>query len=250
MTKKKKVTKKTVGRPRKKVEKPDTIFKTREKKLSVLIADDHKLVRKGIQITLEENSEFTKIEKLHEAENGEEAVKRAELFKYDIIFMDLNMPVMNGVEATKKIIENNPEAKIIALSMHNELYQIRSVIKAGAKGYILKNTGVEEINRAISTILKGGNYYSNEVAMQLMGTLHDDIVTGKLLKTNATNSDLSKREKQVLTLIAREYTNNEIAEEIKLSRRTVDSHRYNILNKIGAKNTAGLIKFAISKGFI
>ena len=135
-------------------------------------------------------------------------------------------------------MEENPNAKIIALSMNNELYQIRNVIKAGAKGYLLKNTGVEEINRAISTIIGGGNYYSNEVAMQLMGELHDDIVTGKLMKTNV-NVELSEREKQVLKLIANEYTNTEIAKKLELSPRTIDSHRQNIIHKIGAKNTAG-----------
>ena len=221
----------------------------RIKSFSVLIADDHKLVRKGIQITLEENSEFTKIDKFHEAQNGEEAVLKASLFKYDIIFMDINMPIMDGIDATRKIMENNKDAKIIVLSMHNELYQIRNVIKAGAKGYILKNTGVEEINRAISTVIAGGNYYSNEVAIQLMGELHDDIVTGKLLN-NTSNSELSEREKQVLRLIANEYTNSEIAEQLNLSPRTIDSHRQNIIHKIGAKNTAGLIKYAIINHFV
>ena len=224
-------------------------IKPRQKKISVLIADDHKLVRKGIQITLEENSEFTVVDKFHEAGDGEEAVLKASLFKYDIIFMDINMPKMDGIDATKKIMEENPNAKIIALSMHNELYQIRNVIKAGAKGYLLKNTGVEEINRAISTIISGGNYYSNEVAMQLMGELHDDIVTGKLMKTNV-NVELSEREKQVLKLIANEYTNTEIAKKLDLSPRTIDSHRQNIIHKIGAKNTAGLIKYAIINHYV
>ena len=222
-------------------------------KLKILIADDHKLVREGIKITLSQDNSLFEIEKLDEASNGKEAVIKAELFGYDIIFMDINMPIMDGIEATRKIkSDKTSENKIIALSMHSEEFQIKSMIKSGASGYILKNTESEELNRAIKTILNGNKYYSNEVALKLLGDFKGDDINPAISssKPMVKIAELSNREIQVLRLIANEFTNVEIAEKLKLSRRTIDSHRYNIVNKLNVKNTAGLIKFAMNNNLI
>jgi DNA-binding NarL/FixJ family response regulator len=222
-------------------------------KLKILIADDHKLVREGIKITLSQSSSLFEFERMDEASNGEEAVIKAEVFDYDLIFMDINMPIMDGIEATKKIkSEKTRENTIIALSMHSEEFQIKSMIKAGASGYILKNTGLEELNRAIKTVLNGNKYYSNEVALKLLGDFKEDDInpTMSSSKPMVKIADLSNREIQVLRLIASEFTNVEIAKKLKLSRRTIDSHRYNIVNKLHVKNTAGLIKFAMNNNLI
>ncbi|MFB0998094.1 MAG: response regulator transcription factor [Flavobacteriales bacterium] len=178
---------------------------------------------------------------------------KAELFDYDLIFMDINMPIMDGIEATRKIkSDKTRENKIIALSMHSEEFQIKSMIKSGASGYILKNTESEELNRAIKTILNGNKYYSNEVALKLLGDFKGDDINPAISssKPMVKIAELSNREIQVLRLIANEFTNVEIAKKLKLSRRTIDSHRYNIVNKLNVKNTAGLIKFAMNNNLI
>lgn len=222
-------------------------------KLKILIADDHKLVREGIKITLSLDNSLFEFERMDEASNGEEAVIKAELFNYDLIFMDINMPIMDGIEATRKIkSDKTRENKIIALSMHSEEFQIKSMIKSGASGYILKNTESEELNRAIKTILNGNKYYSNEVALKLLGDYKGDDINPAISssKPMVKIAELSNREFQVLRLIANEFTNVEIAKKLKLSRRTIDSHRYNIVNKLNVKNTAGLIKFAMNNNLI
>ena len=222
-------------------------------KLKILIADDHKLVREGIKITLSQDNSLFEFERMDEASNGEEAVIKAELFDYDLIFMDINMPIMDGIKATKKIkSDKTSENKIIALSMHSEEFQIKSMIKSGASGYILKNTESEELNRAIKTILNGNKYYSNEVALKLLGDFKGDDINPAISssKPMVKIAELSNREIQVLRLIANEFTNVEIAKKLKLSRRTIDSHRYNIVNKLNVKNTAGLIKFAMNNNLI
>ena len=222
-------------------------------KLKILIADDHKLVREGIKITLSQDNSLFEFERMDEASNGEEAVIKAELFDYDLILMDINMPIMDGIEATKKIkSDKTSENKIIALSMHSEEFQIKSMIKSGASGYILKNTESEELNRAIKTILNGNKYYSNEVALKLLGDFKGDDINPAISssKPMVKIAELSNREIQVLRLIANEFTNVEIAKKLKLSRRTIDSHRYNIVNKLNVKNTAGLIKFAMNNNLI
>ena len=222
-------------------------------KLKILIADDHKLVREGIKITLSQSNSLFEFERMDEASNGEEAVIKAEVFDYDLIFMDINMPVLDGIEATKRIkSDKKRENRIIALSMHSEEFQIKSMIKAGASGYILKNTGLEELNRAIKTVINGNKFYSNEVALKLLGDFKEDDDSSILSpsKPVVKIAELSNREIQVLRLIASEFTNAEIAKKLKLSRRTIDSHRYNIVNKLHVKNTAGLIKFAIKNNLV
>lgn len=222
-------------------------------KLKILIADDHKLVREGIKITLSQSNSLFEFDRMDEASNGEEAVIKAEVFDYDLIFMDINMPILDGIEATKKIkSDKKRENKIVALSMHSEEFQIKNMIKAGASGYILKNTGLEELNRAIKTVINGNKFYSNEVALKLLGDFKEDDDNSILSpsKPVVKIAELSNREIQVLRLIASEFTNAEIAKKLKLSRRTIDSHRYNIVNKLHVKNTAGLIKFAIKNNLV
>ncbi len=212
------------------------------RKLKFLIADDHKLVRDGIKYTL--TSQYKDIvNKVDEATNGSEAVSLARSRKYDIILMDINMPETNGIEATKKITSNNKKAKVIALSMYNESYEIKNMVKAGAKGYLLKNTGPDELRTAIETIVDGGRYFSNEVAVRLIESYEES--TPSTTSLNARKEALTKREKQILKHIAQGLTNEEIAEKYFLSKRTVDAHRQNIINKLQVKNTAALIRYAL-----
>ena len=223
------------------------------KKIKILLVDDHKLVRNGVKYTLESGKSAHKIERIDEATNGEEAVTKCKAINYDVIFMDINMPEKDGIAATKEILRNDQFTKIIAISMYNEDYEIRSMIKAGAVGYLLKNTGPEILEEAISTILAGGKYYSNDVAIKLMEPYNEnEYVKERVVRESIAKEEsvLTKRELEILALIAGELTNEEIATRLKLSKRTVDSHRQNIINKLQVKNTAGLIKYAFRVGII
>ncbi len=216
--------------------------------IKILIVDDHKLVRNGINYTLLHSNEVGFIDRIDEAINGSEAYELAMAFDYDIILMDINMPELDGIKATKKILKERPKSKIIAISMYNEDYEIRSMIRAGAEGYLLKNTGSEILNAAIKAVLEGSKYYSNEVALRLMEP-KEKMKRKKEMKLQ-NEAILTKREAEVLTLIANEMTNDEIGSELGLSKRTIDSHRQNIITKLHVKNTAGLIKYAIREGYV
>ncbi len=225
-------------------------------KLKILIADDHKLVRTGIRYTLTVGDNVNFVERIDEVVNGKEALERSKIFSYDIILMDINMPEMDGIKATNAIIRENPDTKIIALSMHSDDFEIRSMIKAGARGYLLKNTGSEVLADAIRTVMEGGKYYSNEVALKLMEPYNAEPTTTTTTEKKATTRidkrkiSLTRREIDVLRMIANEYTNDEIAKKFDLSKRTIDSHRQNIISKLQVKNTAGLIKYAIKLGIV
>jgi len=188
---------------------------------------------------------------IDEAENGEEAIKKANSFLYDLIIMDIDMPLLDGIEATRQITSKNKKVKVLALSMHDEESFITKMIRGGAAGYVLKNIGVEELSTAIKKVIAGDKYYSSDVALKLMGTYHDDIVHRKARPSKeAPKNILSDREIEVLKMIANEMTNEEVATKLKISKRTVDSHRQNILNKLQAKNVAGIIKYAVEQNYV
>ena len=219
------------------------------RKLKVLIADDHKLVRNGIRFTLmtcEHSDEFDRID---DAVNGVEAVNRALVFDYDIIFMDVNMPEMDGIKATTEIVRQRKDSRIIAISMYDGPYEIRSMISAGVSGYVLKNVGSEILYSAINTVINGGRYYCNTVAQRIIES-ERKISRRNSRDKNQDEKILTRREVQVLKLIASEYTNDEIRFELKVGKRTIDQHRQNILSKLQAKNTAGMIKYAIKMGYM
>lgn len=213
------------------------------KTLKILIVDDHKMVRDGIRSMLE--SQSTKYNfKIQEAESGEDGVAEAKKHQFDVIIMDYLLPGISGAEAVHKIIKDNPEANILALSNYNEYMYIDRMIKSGVKGFILKNVSPEEMINAMETILSGRNYYSNDVALKLLSfdAPRQDKRTRKVnLKTL-----LSKREMQVLDLISAELTTEEIAKKLHLSKRTIDAHRRNLLAKLEVKNTAGLMKYTLN----
>lgn len=217
-------------------------------KLKILLVDDHKIIRDGIRYSLE----LTKLlnVEITEAETGTEAVTMAKIRKYDVIIMDINMPDMDGVKATKQILKIRKSSKILALSMHEEEYQIISMARAGARGYILKNIGTEELCKAIKTVSEGKKYFSNEVMMKLVGHYYDDLVERKPRTAKNYKGLFTQREVEILKLVANEYTNEEIANKLFIAKRTVDAHRQNIMNKTGVKNTAGLIKYAIQNNLV
>lgn len=205
-------------------------------KINILIADDHKIVRDGLVSLLSDEEEFNIVA---QAENGLRVLNILKYSKIDIVIMGISMPELDGIECTKKIKEMYPEIHILILSMYNEEQYINEVFKSGASGYILKNSGKEELTRAIKSIIDGIPYFSPEVTQTYIESLSNPDITNVM-------DELSLREIEVMKLIVNEFSNQEIARKLYVSIRTIDAHRRNILNKIGVKNTVGLVKFAIS----
>jgi two-component system nitrate/nitrite response regulator NarL len=206
------------------------------KKIKVLIVDDHQMVRDGIRSMLDskvENYNFV----VTEASSGEDAVAKSQKYDYDIILMDYQLPVLNGAETVYKILIYKPESKILALSNYDEYSYVKNIIDAGAKGYVLKNIGPSELIKAIETILSGKNYFTNDVAVKLI-----NVNENRALKFGKNH--ITKREIEVLKLIAKELSNKEIASRLKIEKRTVDSHRQSLLKKFKAKNGISLVKLA------
>lgn len=211
--------------------------------INILLVDDHDIVRDGIRSLLEDEIGFTIVA---EAENGKQALELCGDRNIDLAIMDINMPVMNGIEATEQIKEQHPEIKVLALTMMDENQHIRQMIEAGASGYILKNSDKDELLEAITAILEGRHYFSNDTVRQVMM----DLVKSGEQSQKSDPADLTDREKEVLELIVKEHTNQEIADKLYISIRTVDSHRRNLLQKTGAKNTAGLVTYAIRHNLV
>lgn len=209
--------------------------------VNILLVDDHGIIRDGIKSMLENGHGFQIVA---EADNGREALEAIENSDapIDLVVMDINMPVMDGIEATKKIKKEWPEVKILALTMMKEDEHVRQMIQAGASGYILKNSGNEELIEAIEEVMKGKHYFSSDATYSIMMDL---IESGGKKKANAESANLTNREIEVLELITQEFTNQEIADKLDISVRTVDAHRRNLLQKTGARNTAGLVRFAL-----
>ena len=211
-----------------------------QKIIRLLIVDDHQMVRDGIRTMLESKENFLKFE-IDEAENGEVALQKVLKKEFDIVLMDYQLPGMNGTETLQQIRLYKKDLKVLALSNYDEYSYVKSMVANGANGYILKNIDPSQLLQAINSVLAGTPYYSNEVALKL-------IESAKHPENNAheIRGGLSKREIEVLRLIALEMTNDEIARSLFISKRTVDSHRQNLIKKLQVKNTAGLIKVAYS----
>ncbi len=211
--------------------------------IKVLLADDHKIVRDGIKLML--NSQAG-IEVAAEAGNGKQVLEKLENIYIDIVVMDINMPEMDGIAATKEIKDKYPDIKVLALTMSNDDLHIRQMIQAGASGYIMKSAGRGDLKDAILTIMDGKHYFSDEATNSIMM----DLVKGKGKPSSPGLVHITDRELEILELIIKEHTNQEIAEKLFISSRTVDAHRRNLLQKTGARNTAGLVKYAFKHNII
>lgn len=207
--------------------------------LKIYIVDDHSLFREGLSFLLS-NCEF--ISEIKEARNGEEFLVGLKSFAPDIVLMDIDMPQMGGVEATKEAIKINMHLKVIALSMYSDENFYTEMIEAGAKGFLLKNSQFTDVQTAIKEVFSGRNYFSPEILSSIVNNL-------SRIPTTPMNKELTKREFEVLLNICQGLSNQETAEQLYISKRTVDKHRENILLKTQSKNTAELIVYAIKKGY-
>ncbi|HEX6509778.1 MAG TPA: response regulator transcription factor [Chloroflexota bacterium] len=211
--------------------------------VGVLLADDHAIVREGLRLVLAAEPD---IEVIGEAGDGREALELVDRLKPDVVVMDIAMPRLNGLEATTQIRRRFPHVRVVILTMHeNELY-FNQIIKAGATGCVLKRSMGRELVTAIEAASRGENYFSPTVATKVLQDYR------RLLHRPSSNGDdlLTEREREILQLIAEGRTNREIAEMLTLSIKTVQAHRSNIMDKLGAHDRTDLVKYAIRVGMI
>jgi DNA-binding NarL/FixJ family response regulator len=202
--------------------------------MKILLVDDHKIIRDVLVRFIRQNI----TEDLEEANNGIEAINMIKKEKYDLVISDINMPKMDGLELMKEIHNYDPELKVIALSMMDDTVSIKKMLKAGAVGYVLKEGNTQELTRAVEEVLKGNNYFSSKVQEKIIQSVIDG-------RKDHKSAQLSNRELEILKLIFEEKSNQEIADVLFISLRTVETHKHNIMEKTGSKNMASLIKFAI-----
>lgn len=208
------------------------------RKIEIILCEDHAIFRDGIKSTLESEE---KVEILAEAENGEACLKLLETQTPDIILMDINMPVMDGIACLKEVKEKYPDIKVIALTQYDEKRFVKQMLKNGASGYLLKSTSRREMLIAFSEVLKGRIYIADEASDNLQNLKDND-------EPDALFPELSDREKEIIKMLCDGLSSKQIGEHQKISHHTVESHRSNIFKKIGVQNIAGLVKWAVYNG--
>jgi len=211
-------------------------------KCTVLLADDHNIVRKGMRMMLELEKDLVVV---GEAKNGREAVQLAEALEPDVILMDIAMPVLNGLEATRQLLKVFPRARVIALSAHNDDAYVINAIQSGAMGYLLKQDSMQNVCRAIRDVMNGHRYFSHSVDVRLRKLRAAAVLTKAPLGIKLTS-----REMEVLQLVAEGEANKQIAAELAISIKTVEKHRTSLMKKLNIHDTAGLTRFAIAQGII
>ncbi len=212
--------------------------------ITVVIADDHEIYRDGLALML---SKYPNITLAGQAENGRELLKLVEEFKPDIVMTDIKMPIMDGIEATKKIVRDNPDQKVIALSMFDEENLIVEMLESGAKGYLLKNADKQQILEAIEQVYEDHIFYCRTTTARLAAMIVKSNFNPYKRKPVVLFSD---RETEIIRLICQQCTAQEIGEKLFISKRTVEGHRIKILEKMNVKNAAGVVVYALKHGII
>jgi len=209
--------------------------------IRVLIADDHAIIRDGLVALLEKNKE---IEVIGQAENGRKAVHLAQKLQPDLVVMDVSMPDLNGIEATRQVLAENPNMKVIALSMHSDKRFVMGMLQAGAAGYLLKDCAAEELTTAITAVAAGKRYLSPDIT----GIVIDDCLVHPEDSDTSAATLLSNREREVLQLIAEGNSTRETADILFVSIKTIETHRRQIMKKLDIHSVADLTKYAIREG--
>ena len=213
----------------------------RGRAIRIILADDHQIVRQGLRMLLEAEPDM---EVIGEAENGRKVIKLAQEFVPDVIIMDLSMPELNGIEATRQILAGVPGVRVVALSMHSDSLFVLNMIRSGASGYLLKDCALEELVKAIRAVVDQKTYLSPGVSDIVIR----DFVTGWQTTGSSAFSVLSAREREVLQLMAEGKSTNQIADGLCVSIKTVEAHRKTVMTKLGIHSVAELTKYAIRQG--
>ena len=210
-------------------------------KINVLIADDHQMVIDGLKSLLSADDRYHVVD---EANNGQVAYEIIAAKPHDVQFLltDISMPLLTGTQLCRMVKDKYPHIQVLILSMYNNAPAVKEAVMAEADGYILKNAGRGELLQAMHRITSGGTYFSQDIVPIIYGQYHKQKIQDEQL------SQLSAREREVLSLIVKELTSEEIGEKLFISKKTVDNHRQNLLEKTGCKSTVGLVKFAIKNG--
>ena len=211
--------------------------------ISVLLAEDHTIVREGLKPLLEGRG----VHVIGEAADGLQAVRMARELKPDITIMDIGLPYLGGIEAVRRIMRTDPSAKIIVLTIHDEVPFVFKSLEAGAKAYLVKDAPLEELLNAIKAVMRGETYLSSNFPRNLMENYRRLMKRGK---KDDDFSQLTRREREVLQHIANGYTSPQIAQILFISKKTVENHRQNIMKKLGIHDTAGLVRYAIKIGLV
>jgi two-component system, NarL family, response regulator NreC len=210
-----------------------------DRKARILLADDHAVVRKGFRLILETQPDM---EVVGEASNGRDIVALAEQLKPDIVVMDVSMPELNGIEATRRVTQVSPRTRVLALSMHKDSVYVREILRAGAKGYLLKDAADGDLLSAVRAVARGEGYLSPAVSEAVLSDYRRHV-------TNPVDL-LTGREREVLQMIAEGKTNKDIANGLNLSVYTVEAHRGRIMEKLNLHNTGDIVRFALRNGLI
>lgn len=212
------------------------------KKLRILLADDHAMVREGLRLLINSQPDQRVVA---EAGDGSEVFQRARELRPDLVLMDLSLPKLNSLKATEKIKANLPGIKVIALSMHEDVHYMLQLIRAGADGYVLKRSAGEQLIQAIHQVAKGGVYFDATLAAKALTTLRTPVKAGG----GERSSQLSEQETRVLTLLAWGHSNKEIAAQLGLSIKTVETYRARLTEKTGLRNRSEMVLFALRQGW-
>jgi len=209
--------------------------------MKILLADDHEIMREGICALLRKHPEM---EVIGQAADGRSAVDMVKQLQPDVVVMDIGMPNLNGIEATQQMVAENPHIKVMALSTHSDGSVVAKMIKAGATGYMLKESAFSELLDGLRTMAEGKTYLCSKISKVVFA----DYINLLTNPRNEAIDGLTAREREVLQLVAEGHTTRDIAEALRLSPKTVDSHRQHIMEKLGIRNVAGLTKYAIREG--
>ena len=211
--------------------------------IKVILVDDHKMFRQGLKFAL---SQMEDIEVIGEASDGKEFLDVLKEKKPDVVLMDISMPRMDGVEATQNARQVDPDIKIITLSMFSDPEYYQKMVAAGTKGFLVKETGVDELHKAIKIVNEGGTYFSQQLLQNIIVNISNPVVKSSRNKV----VELTKREEEVLELICKGYSNKEIADSLFISQKTVEGHKSNLMDKTNTKSAINLMLFAIKHQLI
>jgi DNA-binding NarL/FixJ family response regulator len=214
-------------------------------KIRVLLVDDHTIVRQGLRVLLDAEPDIAVV---GEAETGRQAVQLTKKLLPEVVVMDIAMPALNGLEATRQIIKDAPGVKVLALSSYSDDEYVHQLTEAGAAGYLLKQTASADLIKAVREAKKGNAFFSPTISKRLVESYREAFLNGRPVKKQGTV--LTSRESEVLQLIAEGLANKQIAAELCISIKTVEKHRQQVMNKLNIHDIAGLTRYAISKGVI
>lgn len=215
------------------------------KKITVLLSDDHTIVREGLRLLLEKADD---IQVIGEAADGHQSVREAKRLKPDVVILDLSMPLLNGLEAARQIAKETPPARVLILSAYTDDAYVEHAMKAGAAGYLMKETAGDDLVRAIREVAKGHAFFSPAVARRMLKQWQEKFPNGNPVKTKAPK--LTSRQTEILQLIAEGYATKQIAGLLSLSVKTVEKHRQDLMNTLNIHNIASLTRYAVSSGVV